>query len=201
MQITGANPEADVERAVHYARLTLATGTDDPLLLSHVGFLWVHLGLHYDEGFALLRRAVDENPNSAVILTSMGIACLLGGDLADAESHLQRAIRLNPNDFNTHWQHTGIAHIRMVEARYEEALEAANRSLGINSGYDATYWMLIAANAYLGRMDEARAALGKLREISPEVSLARIRRGQVARDPYRIDVLIEGMRRAGMPEN
>ena len=201
MQLTGANPDLDVGRAAHYARVALATGTDDALLLSDVGFVLVHLGLQYEQGFALLRRAVEENPNSATVLTNMGIACLLAGDLAEGEFCLQRSIRLNPNEFNAHWQLTGIAHIRMVEGRYEAALEAANRSLGINPGYDATYWMIIAANAYLGRMDEAHAALKKLQEISPEVSLARIRRGQMARDPRRIDVLIEGMRLAGMPEN
>jgi hypothetical protein len=73
--------------------------------------------------------------------------------------------------------------------------------LAVNSGYDATYWMIIAANAYLGRMDIAREAIERLMRISPHASLARIRRGQHARDPGRIDVLIEGMRLAGMPES
>ena len=110
-------------------------------------------------------------------------------------------MRLNRNEFDTHWQLTGIAHIRMAEGKYEEALEVAKRSLGVNSGYDATYWMIIAANAYLGRMEDARDGVRKLQEISPHVSLARIRRGQRARDPHRIDVLIEGMRLAGLPED
>ncbi|WP_244541326.1 hypothetical protein [Rhizobium tibeticum] len=57
---------------------------------------------------------------------------------------------------------------------------------------------MIAANAYLGRMDEARKHLAALETISPGVNLARIRRGQHAIDPHRIEVLIEGMRMAGM---
>ena len=60
--------------------------------------------------------------------------------------------------------------------------------------------MLIAANAHLGRMEEARRYLAALQALSPGVSLARIRRGQHSKDPHRIDVLIEGMRMAGMPE-
>jgi TolB-like protein/Tfp pilus assembly protein PilF len=200
MQLAGANPDEDVQRAVGYARVALSSGSDDATVLANAGFLIAQLGLGYDEGFALLRRAVEENPNNAGVLTNIGIACLLAGDLAEGEAFLRRAIRLNPNEFDTHWQLTGIAHIRMAEGRYEEALEVAKRSLGVNAGYDATYWMLIAANAYLGRMADAQEAVRRLQEISPHVTLARIRRGQRSLDPHRIDVLIEGMRLAGLPE-
>ena len=201
MQLAGANPEGDVKRALHHARTALADGSEDATVLANAGFLFAQLGFQYDEGFALLRRAVEENPNNSGVLTNIGIACLLAGDLAEGEAYLQRAVRLNRNEFDTHWQLTGIAHIRMAEGKYEEALEVAKRSLGVNSGYDATYWMIIAANAYLGRMEDARDGVRKLQEISPHVSLARIRRGQRARDPHRIDVLIEGMRLAGLPED
>ena len=201
MQLAGANPDEDVQHAVGYARMALASGSDDATVLGNAGFLILQLGLGYDEGFALLRRAVEENPNNAGVLTNIGIACLLAGDLAESEAYLRRAIRLNPNEFDTHWQLTGIAHIRMAEGRYEEALEVAKRSLGVNAGYDATYWMIIAANAYLGRMADAQEAVRRLQQISPHVTLARIRRGQRSLDPHRIDVLIEGMRLAGLPEN
>jgi hypothetical protein len=59
------------------------------------------------------------------------------------------------------------------------------------------YWMLIAANVRLGRMDEARRYVVTLQALSPEVSLSRIRHGQQFRDPHRIEALIEGMRKAG----
>jgi adenylate cyclase len=125
---------------------------------------------------------------------------LLGGDLDEAARFLQRALRLNPNEFGTAWQLTGMAHVRMAAGHYEEALGWATRSYAVNRGFDATYWMLIAANAHLGRLDEARRHLAGLQAISPGVNLARIRRGQLSRDPQRIEVLIEGMRLAGMPE-
>jgi adenylate cyclase len=200
MQLPGAS-ESDVTVCLQHARQALALGSDDPAVLGACGFLLLEIGHQYEEGFALLKRAVAESPNNVGILTQMGIACLLGGgDLDEGVAYLERAIRLNPNDIGTHWQLTGIAHIRMAEHRYEEALEVANRSLGVNGGYDATYWMLIAANAFLGRMEEAHRCLAALQGLSPGVSLARIRRGQHSKDPRRIDVLIEGMRMAGMPE-
>ena len=60
--------------------------------------------------------------------------------------------------------------------------------------------MLIAANAHLGRMDEARHFLATLLELSPGVTIARIRAGQPAKDPGRIEPIIQGLRLAGLPE-
>ena len=61
--------------------------------------------------------------------------------------------------------------------------------------------MLIAANAHLGRMDEARRYLAELRRLAPEVTVASIRAGQPAKDPGRIEPILEGLRLAGLPEN
>ena len=62
---------------------------------------------------------------------------------------------------------TAIAHAHMALGNYEEALKAAERSLAVNPDFDPTYWMLIAANAQLGRMDEARRWLAKFRTLAP----------------------------------
>jgi adenylate cyclase len=200
MQLPGATPD-DAPRAVSFARRALALRTDDPEALAMCGYSLLSCGYLYDEGLAVMRRALSENPNNATALTQAGIGCLLGGDLEEGESYLQRALRLNPNEFGTHWLLTGIAHIRMAQGRFDEAVEVATRSLAVNDGYDATYWMLIAGNALAGRMTEAKRALEGLNAISPGVTLSRVRRGQAARDPKRIDILIEGMRLSGMPES
>jgi adenylate cyclase len=200
MQFDGAK-ESDAEKGMAHARAALALTRDDPMVVAYAGFNLLEIGREYETGVALLRLAVSENPNSPDVLNCAGVGCLLGGDLSEAADYLQHALRLDPNGFGTHWQLTGMAHIRMAEGRYEEALDWALRSQAINAGYDATHWMLIAANAYLGRMDEARKYLTALKVISPGISLARIRRGQNSVDPHRIDVLIEGMRLAGMPES
>jgi TolB-like protein/Tfp pilus assembly protein PilF len=139
MQLAGANPDHDVRRAVSCAKAALATGTDAAYVLGTAGFVLLQIGHLYDEGFALLRRAVSENPNHVMVLTNMGIACLLGGDLDEGELCLERAMRLNPREMNAHWQLTGIAHIRMARGQYAEALDAARRSLAMSAGYDATY--------------------------------------------------------------
>ena len=197
MQFAGAD-ESDAKTAIAHARAALALTHDDPMVVAHSGLVLLQVGREFDTGLALLLLAVSENPNSAELLNLAGIGSLLGGDLTQAADYLQRALRLEPNGFGTHWQLTGLAHIRMAEGRYDEALDWALRSHAINAGYDATHWMLIAANAYLGHLDEARKYLEALQNISPGISLSRIRLGQKPLDPHRIDVLIEGMRLAGL---
>jgi adenylate cyclase len=196
-----ATDAIDAEKAVTQARQALDLTRDDPLVLAYGGFVLLNMGLEYETGIELLRLAVNENPYSAEILSLAGIGSLLGGDLSEAESFLLRALRLDPNGLGTHWHLTGMAHICLAQGRYQEALDWAVKSHAINSGYDATHWMLIAANAYLGRMNEARKHMASLNRISPGVSLARIRLGQRAIDPHRIEVFIEGLRMAGLPES
>jgi adenylate cyclase len=192
--------ESDVDRGLGYARAALRLGSDDPVVTAYAGFLLLHLGAEYDTGLVLIEGALVDNPNSSIILGLAGIGHLLGGELVSAKHYLERALSLNPHEFGAFWQLSGTAHALMAEGRYEEALGWATRSDALNAEYDATLWMLISANAFLGRMDEAQRHLARLEAISPGVSIARIRRGQHSKDPHRIDILVEGMRLAGMPE-
>ena len=88
----------------------------------------------------------------------------------------------------------------MVLGNYAEALVWAMRSLALNANFDATYWMLIAANAQLGRMDEARRWLAEFRKIAPGVTIASIWAGQPQKDPSRMAAILDGLRLAGLDE-
>ncbi|WP_410960391.1 tetratricopeptide repeat protein, partial [Salmonella sp. SAL4431] len=75
------------------------------------------------------------------------------GSLDQALAYFHRATRLSPNDHEAHNSFTGIAHAHVVLGNHAEALVWAGRSLALNTTFDPTYWMLVAANAHLGRMD------------------------------------------------
>jgi tetratricopeptide (TPR) repeat protein len=93
---------------------------------------------------------------------------------------------------------TSIAHAHLALGNYGEALQAAERSLAVNPDFSPTYWMLIAANAQLGQLDEARRWLAKYRVLSPGVTIARIQRGQPDKFPDRMAPILEGLRLAGL---
>lgn len=191
---------ADRARAVDLARRALAVTQEDGFVLNYAGFVLLQIGREYDLGLALLRRAIAENPNDARALNGAGVGELMAGDLQRGADCLLRALRLSPNGFGAHWQLTGLAHIRLVEGNLAEALDWAQRSLAINPGYDATHWMLIASSAYLGDMAAAQRHLEAFLALSPGMTLSRIRAAQYPRDPRRIEVILEGLRLAGLPE-
>ena len=89
----------------------------------------------------------------------------------------------------------------MIRGNYPEALVWAGRAVTVNAKYDPTLWMLVAANAHLGRMAEARRFLDDLRALTPGITVARIRAGQPAKDPGRVAAILEGLRLAGLEES
>lgn len=87
---------------------------------------------------------------------------------------------MSPGDPAAHVSISAIAHARMGPASYEKA------------------WMLIAANALLGRMEEAKRWLAKFRALLPDITIARIRDGH--KDPRAMAAIFEGLRLAGLEE-
>ena len=76
----------------------------------------------------------------------------------------------------------------------------STRAFARNPNFDPTLWTLIAANAHLGRIDDARRYLETLQETVPGITVARIRAGQPDKDPTRLASRLDGLRLAGMPE-
>lgn len=188
----------DTDRCLDYARRALENCAGDPRIMAPCGMALVQTGKDYVGGMQVIEAAAAANPNDLYVLCVLGVSTMHCGDLDEAQMHLERALRLAPQDPDRRFAMTGISHIALMRGEHERALYWAGRSLSVNTHFDATYWMLIAANAYLGRMDDARIYLDRLRAMAPGVSLARIKAGQPDKYPERIGVVLEGMRLAGM---
>jgi tetratricopeptide (TPR) repeat protein len=154
----------------------------------------------YDLGLSVVQAAVDANPNYPVVVTGAGVAHLICGDLDEALRLFHRVTHLGPGDPGAHFALCGIAHIHLLRGNHEEALAWAKRAFATNSNFHPTLWLLIAANAHLGRTDAAKIFLERLQEGAPGVTIASIRRGQVDKDPSRLEPVLEGLRLAGLPE-
>ena len=168
--------------------------------MAHCGAQLLQTGKEYDWGMAVLEAAAKANPNNMLVVVRAGVAHLHCGRVEDALAYFHRAIRLSPNDPEAHISLTGIAHGQMILGDYPEALVWAGRSLALNTTFGPTFWMLIAANAHLGRTDEAHRLLREFRALAPTVTIAGIRAGQPAKDPSRIAAILEGLRIAGLDE-
>jgi tetratricopeptide (TPR) repeat protein len=143
---------------------------------------------------------VEVNPNNLLIVSCAGVQALHLGDVDEALDYFHRAIRLSPLDPSAHWTLTGIAHAHMILGNYRDAIDWASQSLALNPSYSPTFWMLIAANAWLGDLAEAHRFLQDFRRVAPGVSITSIRAGQPSKDASRIASILDGLRLAGLDE-
>jgi adenylate cyclase len=185
----------DAERCLGLARAALAVGRDDPLVSVISGFVLYAKG-HELAGLEMVRQAVAASPNNLVVLNLGGIANTIAFDLDAASACFLRAVRLSPGAPDAYWSLTGEGWVQLERGNFEAALEWSRRSLATSNEWPMTYYTIAAANALLGRMDEARAAIGKLRALAPQVTLrtSTFQPGTVWKH------MTDGLRLAGLPE-
>jgi TolB-like protein/Tfp pilus assembly protein PilF len=188
----------DRERCLDLARRGIQHANGDPVVLSQCGMALLQTGKDYDAGLAVIRIAAEANPHDLHVAAVFGVATMHCGDLDEAHAHFHRALRIAPNDLDSRFLLSGLAMIHIIRGEYEEAISWASRSLALNAQYDPTYWMLIAANAHLGRMGAARDFVAQLVAKAPGVSLDRIVAGQPSKFPERIGTVLDGLRLAGL---
>jgi TolB-like protein len=191
----------DRQRCASYVARALSNASQNATVLTHCGNVLLHFLKDYDWAITTIQSAVQANPNDHWTVIHAGVMNLHCGSITDALNWFHRAIRLSPRDPFAFVSLTGISHAHLMLGDLDEALVWATRSLTLNPNYPCTYWMLLAANSLLGRMDEAQRHLAQFQAIVPGVTIARIRDGQPDRHPERIAPMLEGMRLAGLPES
>ena len=183
------------------ARRALQHAAGDPTVLAHCGLNLLQTGREYDWGMADPRVRGEGQPqppagghrrrHRAPALRQPRRRARLLPPRDPALARTTRGARLAD-------RHRPRARRRSATMpRRSPGPAARSRS---TPTFDPTYWMLVAANAHLGRMDEARRHLAELRRLAPEVTVASIRAGQCAKDPGRIEPILAGLRLAGLPE-
>ena len=83
--------EADFKKA-------LELYPDQPMVLNYLGYSWIDQGINLDEGFRMLRRAVEQRPTDGYIVDSLGWAYYRLGRFEDAVRVLERAVELRASD-------------------------------------------------------------------------------------------------------
>jgi len=192
----------DRERCAELGRRGLTLVGDDAISMAFFGAGLVN-AFEREVGLAALNRAVELNPNSAVVLVSAGFGHYKVGSPEEADAFFRRALVLGPDPLTQRAALIGIARGYLVGGQYEEARNWATRSLAVSEANSGTFGILIAACAHLGRMDEAQRHLARFQILAPGVTLARIAAswGNAASpNPYpeRIAPILEGLKAAGM---
>jgi adenylate cyclase len=187
------------------ARTALMLDGEDPEVLVIVGVRTALSGGDLSGGIAMVNKAIALNPNSAVALMAAGNLYARGGDPARALASLDQAERLDPFDagpsgYSAHI----IAHF--LAGAYEAAVEWSDKALRDRPRSAAALRYRAASLGLLGRLEEARQTVQRLRELMPDFTIARARRhievdmNNVFGKPADREAFYEGLRRAGVPE-
>ena len=126
-----------------------------------------------------------------------GWVYLVGGRFEEAIRSLERGIRLSPLDPFVHTNLAGIGYALIELRRFDEAVAVSKKALRQNSSDPTAFRGLASALAHLGRDAEAHDAAARVLEIDPAYTIS----GRMSlRAQTTLKLLVEGLRKAGLPE-
>jgi TolB-like protein/Tfp pilus assembly protein PilF len=196
----GALSEEDIREACRLARQALEAARDDADTIWQVAWTLFYLAGEAAMAAAALDRALALNPNAAHAWLMRGLIHAVRSQPEAAIEAIERARRLSPFDPYTFLYALYIALAHFAARRFEQAIEWADRALHEQPRMVATIRTKIAANAHLGRLDEARAELSRLLAIDPKLTIAGYRAYAHFAAPEVLELLVTGLRLAGLPE-
>ena len=153
----------------------------------------------HDAAILELDKAIELEPSFAQAHYALGMALGTGGRPQEALPHIELAMRLSPQD-----PYFGQFLVRRAEAylflgRLEEAVESAERSLHEPNIQWSRWAILAAAQAHLGRLEDARRSIEALHALRPDIDLAFTRDYWPIADANALQYLVDGLRTAGLP--
>jgi TolB-like protein/tetratricopeptide (TPR) repeat protein len=184
-------PETARRRAIDLAGQALQVGGNDPDSLVNAAFVLARFGEDIGSMMALVDGALALNPSFALGWVHSGILRLWAGQPDTAIEHVQTSLRLSPRER----QGTPLGAIGQAyffKRQFDEA--AANLLLSIqhDPGFPIPYRVLAACYAHMGRLEEARGIVARLRTITSEV----VPNLSYLRDPEHRELFLSGLRLA-----
>jgi hypothetical protein len=195
-----SDPASETAEASRLIQMALRHGSDDAFVLGLCAFATFYLLGNVEDGAALMERARSLNPNLAILWGGAGMmnVCLGRSDIGIGQ--FEYAIRLSPLDTSMGLWQQGIALAHFVEARDADAVTWATMAVRESGANINALSTLAASLAFLERTDDARRVVTQLEAIEPTLRLSHLPDLRLLRRTQDRTRLIQGLRRAGLPE-
>jgi adenylate cyclase len=170
MDVNGWTEELSQNRraAIGRAERALESAGDDPVALVLAAHALAYFGENFDAVIGLVDRALAFNPSFARGWLMSARIRIWAGQLDLAIAHAERAIRLSPRDLpGSHSYLVGLAHF--FNRRFEDAMPKLIAAVQHLPKAPEYHRALASCYAHMGRLEEARAIIERLRTISPLV--------------------------------
>jgi pentatricopeptide repeat protein len=185
------DPEAARRTSVEFARRALHNSPNDPEVLRIATFVPGYFGEDIDVSLRLIDRCLALNPSYARGWYSSGLLRVFAGQPDIALEHFKNYLRFSPRDQLSTYLN-GIGEAYFFSRRFDEAATNLLASLELAPTFPVTYRVLASSYAHMGRLDEAREIVKRLRAITPVI----MEPGTRYRNPELRELFLSGLRRA-----
>jgi TolB-like protein/class 3 adenylate cyclase len=157
------------------------------------------------EGIVKCEHALTLDRNLALAHAFIGFGKVFIGRAEETEAHIAEALRLSPRDALAHFWMSIAGDAKNHLGSSEEAAAWFRRAIEANRNFPFTHFSLAAALAQLGRLDEAHSAVKAGLALDPNYTVSRTRASWAAMSDNpmylaQIELYLEGLRKAGVPE-
>jgi TolB-like protein len=185
------DPEATRRTSVDLARQALRSAPDDPNVLALTAFVLGYFGEDIDVSLGLIDRCLTLNPSCARGWHWSALLRVFAGQPDVAIEHFATYLRLSPRDRMATYLN-GIGEAHFFGRRFDEAAANLLASLDLAPSFPVTYRVLASCYAHVGRLEEARNIVTRLRAITPVVMEPATR----YRNPELRELFLSGLRLA-----
>ena len=183
--------EASHRKAIDLTRQALRWAPDDPDALANAGFVLGVLGEDIDLAIASIDRSLALNPSFARGWAWSAVLRNVAGQPDIAIEHFNRSLRLSPRDrMGTFSIPLGTSYF--LKRQFDDAASILLASVQEAPTFAVAYRLLASCYAHMGRLDDAREIVRRLREITPVVVPHVIPN----RTPEHRELLLSGLRLA-----
>jgi adenylate cyclase len=184
-------PEASRRKASDLARQALDPGENDPRILANAALVLALFGEDIGTMIGLVDRALALNPSFSRGWGLSGLLRLWAGQHDLAIEHVQTSLRLSPRErMGIPVSVMGMAYF--FKRQFAEAASKLLLDIQDNPGFPTPYRLLASCYAHMGRLDEAREIVHRLRAVTPEVVPSIL----PWRNPEDRELLLSGLRLA-----
>ena len=155
----------------------------------------------FERAISEFETAISLNPSYAQAYHGLATTLIHTGRPEEAIPHLLTAISLSPKDAEIAPFHARLAAAYLFLGRYQEAVEWGRKAVRLPELQWPGHCFLVASLAHLNKTEEARAALADLMALRPGITLRFVDDRYPSAIQSQHAHLLDGLRKAGLPEN
>jgi tetratricopeptide (TPR) repeat protein len=184
-------PEETRQKGIDLARRAVDADNGDPYVLCMAAHALGFFGGGLAVGMTMIERSVTLNPSIAWGWSAGGWNRMWAGEADGAIRHFENALRLSAREPRRQWWLAGIGAAHFISRRFEDAAEKLLPAMEEHRTWPTPYRFLAASYAHMGRIEQARDIIGRLRTVSPQVLSS-----GALRKPEHQELLLSGLRLA-----